>query len=33
MAKPKIIVITGGVLSGLGKGTVTSSIAYLLKAL
>lgn len=32
MAKPKIIVITGGVLSGLGKGIVTSSIAYLLKA-
>ncbi len=25
------IVITGGVISGLGKGTITSSLAYLLK--
>ncbi|MFH1210129.1 MAG: CTP synthase (glutamine hydrolyzing) [archaeon] len=28
----KYIVVTGGVLSGLGKGIVTSSIGYLLKA-
>ncbi len=29
---PKYIVVTGGVLSGLGKGIVTSSIALLLKS-
>ncbi|MBS3176353.1 CTP synthase [Candidatus Woesearchaeota archaeon] len=30
--KPKFIVVTGGVLSGLGKGVTTSSIGNLLKA-
>ena len=30
--KTKFIVVTGGVISGLGKGTVTSAIAFLLKA-
>jgi len=29
---PKYIVVTGGVLSGLGKGIVTSSIGFLLKS-
>lgn len=31
MAAPKFIVITGGVISGLGKGIITSSIGNLLK--
>lgn len=31
-SKAKYIVVTGGVLSGLGKGTVTSSIGHLIKA-
>ncbi|MBI1969958.1 CTP synthase [Candidatus Woesearchaeota archaeon] len=32
MGKVKYIVVTGGVLSGLGKGTITSAIGQLLKA-
>ena len=32
MVKTKIIVVTGGVLSGLGKGVVASSIGLLLKS-
>ncbi len=28
----KFVVVTGGVLSGVGKGVVTSSIGYLLKS-
>ena len=28
----RYIVITGGVLSGLGKGTITSSLSHLLKS-
>src|SRR3989338_770199 len=32
IVKAKFIVVTGGVLSGLGKGVVTSSIGNLLKA-
>lgn len=32
MGKAKYIVVTGGVISGLGKGTVTSAIGQLLKA-
>ncbi|HEX9816845.1 MAG TPA: hypothetical protein VGB18_07685, partial [Candidatus Thermoplasmatota archaeon] len=30
MAKPRYVVVTGGVLSGLGKGITTSSIGRLL---
>ncbi len=32
LSKTKYIFVTGGVISGLGKGTVTASIAYLLKS-
>ena len=32
MGKTKYVVVTGGVLSGLGKGITTSSIGMLLKA-
>ncbi|MFH0874968.1 MAG: CTP synthase [archaeon] len=32
MAKTKYVAVTGGVLSGLGKGVVTASLGYLLKA-
>lgn len=28
----RYIIITGGVLSGLGKGTITSSLSHLLKS-
>ena len=31
MMHTKIIVVTGGVLSGVGKGTVTASIGRLIK--
>ncbi|MBU0757626.1 MAG: CTP synthetase, partial [Nanoarchaeota archaeon] len=31
MKKTKYIAVTGGVLSGLGKGVITSSLGYLLK--
>ena len=32
MARPKIIFVSGGVISGIGKGIATSSIALLLKS-